>query len=140
MQKVLFEDSHKNRMEEALELFRKITNNKDFENTPIFLFLNKKDLLEQYINENPMSNVFSDFTGEDDVNGSIEFVKNKFQSQLPPGKKVAIHPLAGVVKFEVKMAFDEVKKDLLQKSKKRVEKQVARLKKDNKKIQKKMKT
>jgi len=38
---VLFEDNSKNRMVEELELFQKVTHNKIFENTPIFLFLNK---------------------------------------------------------------------------------------------------
>jgi GTPase SAR1 family protein len=40
---VLFEDSNKNRLHEELELFQQITNNPIFQNTPIALFLNKKD-------------------------------------------------------------------------------------------------
>jgi GTPase SAR1 family protein len=44
---VLFEDSNVIRMHESLELFDQIVNNPIFRDTPIFVFLNKKDLFEQ---------------------------------------------------------------------------------------------
>lgn len=40
--RVLFEDTNKNRMQESIELLTKISNLDEFQNTPIFLFLNKK--------------------------------------------------------------------------------------------------
>ena len=46
---VLFEDSSVNRMHESLQLFGDVVKNPIFEGTPIFLFLNKKDLFEDMI-------------------------------------------------------------------------------------------
>lgn len=44
--KVLFEDQTVNVMHEDLNLFEETVKNPLFEKTPIFLFLNKKDLFE----------------------------------------------------------------------------------------------
>lgn len=46
---VLFEDNSVNRMQESLELFTEVAGNPIFEKTPIFVFLNKKDLFEEMI-------------------------------------------------------------------------------------------
>jgi len=46
---VLFEDSSVNRMHESLGLFGEVVSNPVFESTPIFMFLNKKDLFEDMI-------------------------------------------------------------------------------------------
>jgi signal recognition particle receptor subunit beta len=48
---VLFEDANVNRMHESLNLFGEVTKNPAFEKTPLFVFLNKKDLFEQYIRQ-----------------------------------------------------------------------------------------
>lgn len=46
---VLFEDNSVNRMRESLDLFTEVAGNPIFEKTPIFVFLNKKDLFEEMI-------------------------------------------------------------------------------------------
>ncbi|KHJ93486.1 g-protein alpha subunit [Oesophagostomum dentatum] len=46
---VLLEDDSTNRMQESLQLFRQVINNKYFVNTSVILFLNKKDLFEKKI-------------------------------------------------------------------------------------------
>jgi len=46
---VLFEDNSVNRMQESLELFTEVAGNPIFAKTPIFVFLNKKDLFEEMI-------------------------------------------------------------------------------------------
>lgn len=51
---VLEEDEQMNRMEESLNVFDEICNSEWFRNTPIILFLNKKDLLEQKIKEHDL--------------------------------------------------------------------------------------
>jgi len=43
---VLFEDNSVNRMRESLNLFAEVVKNPIFKSTPIFVFLNKKDLFE----------------------------------------------------------------------------------------------
>ena len=64
---VLFEDEEKNRMEEALELFQETAANKLFQDTPLFLFLNKKDLFEKMIRNTDLSVKFPDYKGGPDV-------------------------------------------------------------------------
>ena len=51
-------------MDEALRLFGSILNNRWFANTSLILFLNKKDLFEQKLRENPITVCFHDYTGE----------------------------------------------------------------------------
>ena len=46
---VLFEDSSVNRMHESINLFKEVAGNPIFEKTPMFVFLNKKDLFEEMI-------------------------------------------------------------------------------------------
>lgn len=46
---VLFEDTTVNRMHESLQLFEEVVKNPIFANTPIFVFLNKKDLFESMV-------------------------------------------------------------------------------------------
>jgi hypothetical protein len=60
---VMFEDANHNRMHEALNLFQQIANNPVFLKTPIFLFLNKKDLFEKMIQETDLSKCFPEYSG-----------------------------------------------------------------------------
>ena len=55
---VLFEDNTKNRMREALDLFASVVSNKLFTETPIFLFLNKKDLFDSGVENTSITKVF----------------------------------------------------------------------------------
>lgn len=49
-------------MHEGLQLFEEVVRNPIFENTPIFVFLNKKDLFEQMMTEGvPLSRCFPDY-------------------------------------------------------------------------------
>ena len=78
---VLFEDSGTNRMEEAINLFDEICNNKYFTKSSMILFSNKKDLFEEkikvaHVKDQPQ---FSDFPqdfgaeGTDSRNVEIAF-------------------------------------------------------------------
>jgi len=61
---VLFEDQQKNRMIESLELFEEICKNPSFKNTPLFLYLNKKDLFEEKLRQKSIVECFPDFKGD----------------------------------------------------------------------------
>jgi len=121
---VLFEDNTKNRMHESLELFNKVTYNKIFESTPIFLFLNKKDLFEQMIKEVDMSVAFPEYKGGKDLNNALEFIQTQFKRQLPPKKEVHIQVVSACFKREIRVAFEEVKKVLYHMNKKKITEQV----------------
>lgn len=50
------------RMHEGLQLFEEVVQNPIFQNTPIFVFLNKKDLFEQMMKEGvPLTRCFPDY-------------------------------------------------------------------------------
>jgi len=109
---VLFEDSSKNRMIEELELFQQVTHNPMFADTPIFLFLNKKDLFETMVTEVDMNKTFSDYQGGKNLKPALDYIENQFKKQLPTGKNVQIHVVTARWKRDIRSAFEEVKKTL----------------------------
>ncbi len=78
--KFLLEDPTKNRMHDAIEVFRAIVASPYFEDTNIILFLNKKDLFEEKIKRVDLRVCFEDYTGEPDYGKAISFVEAKYVS------------------------------------------------------------
>lgn len=109
---VLFEDNAKNRLEESLELFQKVTTNTIFAETPVFLFLNKKDLFETQIKAADMKTRFPDYEGGHDLHRAMQFISDKFHEKLPPKKKVFIEFVSARHKGDIRQAFSSVKKIL----------------------------
>jgi len=136
---VLFEDNTKIRLTEDLELFKDITSRKNFQNTPIFLFLNKKDLFETMIKEASLSHLFPEYDGPSDVQPAIEFIQEQFRAQLPPGKSASIHVVTGVYRRDIKDAFKQVKDDLIEANKDRMKKLTVELKKQQTQVDKTIK-
>lgn len=135
---VLFEDPMKNRMVEALELFKDIVNKPMFAETPIFLFLNKKDLFESMIKERPISVLFEDFKGGSDIHASLEHVRSKFRAVVPPNKDVSIFEVTTLYKRDIKYAFEDVKKALLEINKRALENEAATVAKKQAKLDKRI--
>jgi len=136
---VLFEDASKNRMMESLDLFRDITHRANFIDTPVFLFLNKKDLFEVLSGEVDLSNLFPDYTGGKDVHKALEFIESKFRERLPGKKEIQVHVVTGVWKRDIKCAFEEVKKKLYDTNRKDIDAEMIAIKKLEKKMEKKSK-
>jgi len=119
---VLFEDRAKNRMEEALELFGDMVNNKFFLNTPFMLFLNKKDLFEQkFVKEkHPLniSGIFPDAPTRIDVDGAISWVKEKFVSRKNTNKAnpVYVHVTTAIDPDSVGYVFESCRQIMLEKA------------------------
>ena len=109
---VLFEDSNKNRLLEELELFEQITTNPLFAHTPIFLFLNKKDLFETLIQDFPLSKSFPDYLGGNNLALAIEYIEGQFKQRLPDKKTVHIAAVSARWKRDIKSAFEDVKAQL----------------------------
>jgi GTPase SAR1 family protein len=126
---VLFEDNSKNRMVESLELFSSIINNVAFKNTPIFVFLNKKDIFEELVTKVDMKNTFPEYEGGLNVNAALDFIKAEFRKKLPKGKTVEFAAITARVKQEVKGVFFTVKDEIYGKNKKELLAQVAELRK-----------
>jgi len=132
---VLFEDNSKNRMVEELELFQKVTHNKIFENTPIFLFLNKKDLFEVMIQKVDMKTRFPDYDGGKNLRAALDFVQRKFEEKLPSGKKITIEFVSARVKADIRAAFNTVKKTLYEDNRDVLIQKVVAIKKRQKEVQ-----
>jgi len=108
---VLWEDSSKNRMEEALELFEDICCSEWFENTAIILFLNKSDIFKEKIESVPLSKYFNDYvyTGIDtNFNEAVDFISEMFSSKRERGT-VYTHVTIATDTKNIKLVFDTVK-------------------------------
>ena len=79
---VLFEESSKNRVQEALDLFQEICSNPFFKDSAILLFLNKHDLFEEKIKTKPINHVteWQDYQGQS-LQDAEEYFKAKFLSR-----------------------------------------------------------
>jgi GTPase SAR1 family protein len=78
----LFEDADVNRLEEALVLFDEVCNSTYFSNTPILLFLNKKDLFEEKISRVPLSQFLPGFPGPDyDTIAASDWIAEQFRTR-----------------------------------------------------------
>eukprot|EP00457_Paulinella_chromatophora_P001260 gb/GEZN01001262.1/.p2 GENE.gb/GEZN01001262.1/~~gb/GEZN01001262.1/.p2 ORF type:complete len:437 (+),score=82.43 gb/GEZN01001262.1/:1174-2484(+) len=124
---VLFEDNSKNRLEESLELFERVTSNKIFADTPIFLFLNKKDLFEKQIQATDMRSRFPEYDGGKDLHRAMQFISDKFNERLPPKKKVFIEFVSARLKADIRQAFNSVKKILYEDHREQLIKQAEEL-------------
>lgn len=124
---VMFEDPTQNRMHEQLALFAQVVNNPIFKTTPIFVFLNKKDLFEQMMQKTPLSKCFPEYTGGGDIQAALEFIKLQFQAKVQaeiggPNKTLHFQYISARFKKDVKWAWDEVKSVLADSNKSVVQK------------------
>ncbi|CAM9169366.1 unnamed protein product [Choristocarpus tenellus] len=112
----LFEDSTQNKMEESLKLFKQVVANPLFRETPVFLFLNKKDLFETMIRSFPLRTCFPEYEGkESDVHEALRFVEGKFRGIVQascPNKKLFVHVVAARLRMDMKVAWGDVKEQL----------------------------
>jgi hypothetical protein len=113
---VLFEDNSVNRMQESLNLFDEVLKNPLFKDTPVFLFLNKKDLFEEMIPKHPLTRCFPDYTGAaGEMQPALDYITAKFldiAKKRCPDKKIYIHIIAARLRMDMKVAFGEVKEEL----------------------------
>lgn len=121
-------------MHESLQLFEDVAKNPIFKNTPIFVFLNKKDLFEEMIPKYPLTVCFPEYTGAPgDVREAISFIEEKYKKIMQEcvpgtfnsrhflrlwfliyltGKRVYIHVIAARLRQDMKIAFGEVREQL----------------------------
>lgn len=76
----LFEDAKRNRMRESLDLFSEICNSRWFQNTSMILFLNKRDLFQEKLQQVPISVFFDDYSGPPhDFEASCTYIRARFE-------------------------------------------------------------
>ena len=118
---VLYEDESQNRMCEALDLFKQISNSKWFADTAMILFLNKNDLFESKLEKLTARNEtmaqyctvekgFKEaYTGSNDYQQCVDYWKSQFTAQpRDKTKSVYTHPTCATDTSNVKFVFGAV--------------------------------
>lgn len=80
----LYEDTTKNRLHEACELFEQTMNSKWFSGSGLILFLNKSDLFKDKIKKVSLSGAFPEYDGGLAYEPAAAFLKVAFYSLSPP--------------------------------------------------------
>jgi len=118
---VMFEDPTQNRMKESLDLFGQICNNPVFQETPIFLLLNKKDIFEQSIQTTDLRKCFSAYEGGGDVNLALKYIEDQYKARINDhNRTMHICHIAARFKKDVKYAWEEINAVLLDENKKTI--------------------
>ena len=103
-------------MQESINLFTDIIRNPLFVKTPIFLFLNKKDLFEEMIKSAPLTRCFPEYTGaEREAGPALSYIEGKYRAALKavhPSKPLYVQVIAARVRMDMKIAFGEVREEL----------------------------
>jgi GTPase SAR1 family protein len=108
-QTVLYEDHSVNRLLESLDVFKDTLNNEIFSQTHIFLLLNKKDLFENLIRKKPLSNLFPEYEGGDDVQKALSYIENKYKSLLVKNpERMSTFVISARVKLDMKNSWYEI--------------------------------
>jgi len=109
---VMFEDEEKNSMVDSIELFKQICNNEWFKDTAMILFLNKKDLFAEKIQEVSIMEcpTFGQFTGDTkSYDQTTEYIKEVFeQCNDQTSKQIFTHLTCAVDKNQVEKVFNDI--------------------------------
>jgi len=108
---LLFEDNSTNRIHESLNLFDEICTSKWFVNSPVILFLNKRDLFQEKIQKVPMQGFFPEYTGGTDYDKGVEFIQSKFLGRVSQRKQeqIYVHVTCATDTNNVAHVFNDVK-------------------------------
>ncbi|MPC11102.1 Guanine nucleotide-binding protein subunit alpha-13 [Portunus trituberculatus] len=118
----LLEDRVTNRLEESLNIFGTIVNNRNFRDVSIILFLNKTDLLIQKIRsrQSNIAHYFTDFVGNPHDERCVQqFILHKFVEQRrgDTTRRPLFHHFTTAVDTEnIKVVFNSVKDTILQRN------------------------
>jgi len=110
----VMEDASSNRLQESLDVFEEITKLDAFKNTPVFLFLNKKDLFETVLKERGFgTKTFTDYKGEPhNMHQALEYIKQLYvdiYARNCPGRELQTFVVAARLRMDMKLAFGELK-------------------------------
>ena len=114
---LLAEDEETNRMLESLKLFESICNNPFFSKTSMILFLNKKDLFEEKIENSPLTICFPEYEGKNEYEEASEYVREQFEAQNKhaESKEIYTHFTCATDTGNVRFVFDAVSDVLMRK-------------------------
>eukprot|EP00731_Ephydatia_muelleri_P028469 Em0020g113a len=108
----LFEDGKTNRLEESLNLFQAICNNKFFVKTSMILFLNKVDLFENKVltSDRQLRNYFSSYQGPDrNPEEAKKFIQSQFlERNMSKNKIIYPHFTTATNTSNIRVVFQAV--------------------------------
>lgn len=100
----------------ALDSILQVVGNPIFRDTPMFLFLNKKDIFETMIERTPLTVCFPEYKGpENDVHAALEFVRSQYMAvmdEVVAGKSLYHHVVAARLRMDMKVAWGDVKEQV----------------------------
>jgi len=111
----IFEDNKTNRIEESLQLFEDTTNSPWFIDTPIILFLNKCDLLEEKLKHKSVKDYMSDYSGDNSYEDVWKWFATKYEQRLSNGRPVYTHVTCAMDDQNVLLVFQSVRDIVIQK-------------------------
>ncbi|CAD6199905.1 unnamed protein product [Caenorhabditis auriculariae] len=107
---VLLEDNATNRMQESLQLFKQVINNRYFVNTSVILFLNKKDLFAQKIGHGkPLKIAFENYNGPEEYDAAVNYIERRYlAANENADKNVYVHHTCATDTEQVQFVLDSV--------------------------------
>lgn len=102
------DDTNVNSMVESLSVFESVVNLTYFQDTPLLLFLNKKDLLSKKVKAGSLIVHFPDYKGPDDnPHEAVGYIKSKFLHKIKDkSRPVKVHIICATNTRDVKKAFE----------------------------------
>jgi len=115
-----YEDLETNRIDEALYLFKETLASKWLQKCHVILFLNKRDLFADKIKKSPLSAHFPSYTGADNYELAVEFMRSQFVAQNESKDiRVFVHVTCATDRDNVSFTFAAVSDILVSESLKR---------------------
>jgi len=113
---MLYEDEKENRVHEAIEVFKNISNSKFFKDSSMILFLNKKDLFDDKIKVVPLTVCFPEYNGDlKSFDATSDYMKDKFLEKIEDKKRqVYPHITCATDTENVQKVFLDCKQTILQ--------------------------
>lgn len=119
---MLYEDEKENRVHEAIQVFKNISNSKYFAQSSMILFLNKKDLFEDKIKSVPLTVCFPEYKGNNTFDDAKEYMAERFLEVIADKKRqVFPHITCATDTDNVSKVFDACKQTILQQNLERLQ-------------------
>ena len=109
----LREDPNVKRMHESLALFHDLVNGPWFRDTPVILFLNKKDLFKIKIEQIDLKWCFPEYKGGNKYAAAVKYIESQFLYIAPPAKQIFVHRTCATDKDNISFVFNAVKEILI---------------------------
>lgn len=103
-------------MMETLLLFDSVVNSRWFNNTQIFVFLNKVDKLRVKLARNPMADYFPDYKGGNDANRAAKYILWRLNQVNRAGLDLYPHLTRSNDPANMKVVFQQVKDAMAKKA------------------------